>query len=904
MQDTVHVPALHDRGKERWRLRCFGDFALADPNGQAVVLSSRKARALIAYLALTEPHSAGREKIMALLWSDRGEEQARSSLRQLLVGLRPLATSNPQLISAQRESVALARDHLDTDIDALHRSASADDLASLAQALGHVHQDLFCDLDHADSALDEWLRVERARHMDELFDLVIRAGRRGLDRGRIEPVHAIAAQLQRIDPTHEGAAQLGLMADSAGGDMAAMHRRHQRLCEHLRRELDASPSRDTEALYASLAEAGPPKPVTRPPIAHSPPSDEGIAHSATRPGEGARGPFWKRALALGTMLATLSVGNSAGTPDAQVQVAAVAPTSLAVLPFTDLSPGRNNHWFAEGVAEEITSLLSTQPNIQVTGRSSVAMLGPTAGFEEARRRLGVSHLLEGSVRRQGDRVRVDVRLVRTSDGMQIWSQQFDRRLNDIFAVQDEVGNAVVGQLASAIGSGPTLARRSARTSNEVYDLYLRAHVLWPIFSIGSGQESERLLRRAILIDPNYAPAHAALAMNMVFLEMNRGTGPSQPQFAEARRLAARAIALDPNSGEAYRVLSFLEPNRSRKLALAQRAIELDPGNAGAWHLAGYAYSALCNPAAAVASFRRASAIEPLQADHQSELANVLASMGRDEEAEAVARRIPDSAGAPWRASSLASIALYRGDLSRSIVQGMLAENLARHTQFERRETNVALAFDVLGDTERALAHLRERDREIAAYWRGDFRAVARSAGDADLTRTTMVNLVVAKSLLRVGDTRRLLQLYDRAFSSPARADEGLICYLPGWAPTLVLALRRGGRAQEADQILGLAEARLRQAASAGFARAPLHANESALRLLRGDRNGALAILARAVDEGWLAHTRPFVTLDEPVFDPVRNDPRFGAIERRMAAAIARERRELAAEQAAVLRGRS
>jgi adenylate cyclase len=186
--------------------------------------------------------------------------------------------------------------------------------------------------------------------------------------------------------------------------------------------------------------------------------------------------------------------------------------SIAVLPFSDMSPARDNEFFCEGMSEEIINALGRVPELRVASyTSSVRLKGKTFDTQSIGRELMVSWLLEGSVRKAGDMVRIAVQLVRASDGFSAWSGRFDRRLDDIFIVQDDIAGMIAQTLTKRVGNTVAPLVTSTTSSNEAYSLYLEGRYLWNKRPGDVVWQALDRFERAIAIDPAFAPAHAALA---------------------------------------------------------------------------------------------------------------------------------------------------------------------------------------------------------------------------------------------------------------------------------------------------------------------------------------------------------------------------------------------------------
>jgi serine/threonine protein kinase len=224
--------------------------------------------------------------------------------------------------------------------------------------------------------------------------------------------------------------------------------------------------------------------------------------------------------------------------------------SIAVLPFTNLSPDKENEYFSDGLAEEIINALSHVAGLRVAARSSAfSFRGKDVEMGEIGRKLGVEHLLEGSVRKASNRIRVTTQLVKASDGFQVWSGRYDREMTDVFAVQDEVAQAIVEKLKGKLSAAP-LASSSERHSRnlDAFNAYLRGrHYLWRI-DVASVNRSREYFEKAIALDPNYALAYTGIATGLFMLPFI-ATANTIKLLTEAKRLLEKAVGLDATLAE-------------------------------------------------------------------------------------------------------------------------------------------------------------------------------------------------------------------------------------------------------------------------------------------------------------------------------------------------------------------
>jgi adenylate cyclase len=222
--------------------------------------------------------------------------------------------------------------------------------------------------------------------------------------------------------------------------------------------------------------------------------------------------------------------------------------SIAVLPFLDLSPAHDQGYFSDGIAEELLNLLARVPQLRVISRASAfSFKGSNVPTPEIAERLHVAHVLEGSVRKSGDRVRVTAQLVDAHSDTQLWSQSWDRQLDDVFTVQDQIAAAVVQQLrVKLLGTAP----RSQRVDPRAYELFLQGRAISNQASADALRQAAVLLAQAVEIAPDYSPAWTALSVND-FRSVNLGLLPRDQGFTRARDEVDRAIAVDPTYAFAY-----------------------------------------------------------------------------------------------------------------------------------------------------------------------------------------------------------------------------------------------------------------------------------------------------------------------------------------------------------------
>ncbi len=318
------------------------------------------------------------------------------------------------------------------------------------------------------------------------------------------------------------------------------------------------------------------------------------------------------------------------------QATSIAPNSIAVLPFADLSAEGDQQYFTDGLSEELLNLLVRVDGLTVASRtSSFAYRDTSLGIPQIAKDLGVAHVLEGSVRKSGDRIRITAQLIEADTDRHLWSENFDRDLVDIFAIQDEIGNAIVHALKSELGfTTSTNIDVAAATSNiDAYAMYLEARELF----IRRDQltESIRLFRAAIELDPEFARAWEGLAaVEMVADDWVYTDGIDHRPLA--KEAADMALSLDPGLSLPYAVLGIHAQLESHDLLVAEenfeKALEADPKNTSAWLWSGMLHRDTGNFEEAIARMENCLAIDPGYQNCRQHLALVNHIAGDTDEA--------------------------------------------------------------------------------------------------------------------------------------------------------------------------------------------------------------------------------------------------------------------------------
>ena len=311
--------------------------------------------------------------------------------------------------------------------------------------------------------------------------------------------------------------------------------------------------------------------------------------------------------------------------------------SVAVLPFVNMSGDPANEYFSDGISEEILNVLAGVPELQVAARtSSFSFKGKQMEVPAIARELKVRMVLEGSVRKQGDKVRITAQLIDARTGFHLWSQTYDRKLEDIFAIQDEIAKAIGDELKVKVGGDAAPGETARGTKNiAAYDLYLRGIALWNTRKPGDLLQAIALFQQATAEDRGFAQGYGGLALVYSVLPYYSERMPWAEAFALTNDFALRALALDPSLPEAYAALSHtssVDFRRETGIELARRAVELRPSFATGHQWLGNSLLSSGDPQSALASNARASVLDPRSPVIADNHAFVLLALGRTQEA--------------------------------------------------------------------------------------------------------------------------------------------------------------------------------------------------------------------------------------------------------------------------------
>jgi adenylate cyclase len=378
--------------------------------------------------------------------------------------------------------------------------------------------------------------------------------------------------------------------------------------------------------------------------------------------------------------------------------------SVAVLPFDDLSGDGSDRYFSDGITDEIITGLARFRSLFVVARnSSFAFRDNSVDLAEVGRRLGVSFLVQGSVRRAGERLRITAQLVEAGTGLELWAERYDRHLDDVFAVQDEVAQMIASTLFGRIEDARLQqALRKPTDSMEAYDCFLRGLAHFRSFADDSNRQAAAMLERAVALDPQYALAHAYLAWVRVAVDGYAAASPAVIHAAFA--MVSQAVDIDPQESRCHRLLGQICLMR-REYDTAERhfhrTLELNPSDADGTHQMGFLMMIRGKPEEALQWMATARRLNPFQPTwYNFGLGVTLYFLRRYVEAEQALKRLPNPG--PWPRSVLAACCARLGKTVDA--QAQVAAILRWRPDFS---IETFLHSDVLLERAEDRDHLRE-----------------------------------------------------------------------------------------------------------------------------------------------------------------------------------------------------
>jgi TolB-like protein/DNA-binding SARP family transcriptional activator len=654
------------------KLETFGGLRVAGgaapPTGAA---TQRKTLLLLAVLAASASQGASREKLLGLFWPESDPDRARNALKQALHTLRR-DLHEPDLVSGgpilRLNAAALASDVQEFE-NALEEGA--------LERATQLYRGPFLDGLYLDGSpeFERWVDRERERlaqlYRRALEKLAAAAGEAGEHRRAVDWLRRLAA----ADPLSSRVAVELMAALAAAGDPEAALQ-HARVHEALvMQELEAPPdsavSAMVERLRLALRSARAAEPIANPAVTVEPQATAAIVEgestvaniagdadavsgpggrsartasptsTAAAVGSDPRRRVRRIVIAIGAVLALIFGAYGVWTFSDRARAAPVVP-SVAVLPFLDIGGDPDDAYFSDGLSEELITALSRVEGLRVAARtSSFALRGARLDMRTIGDTLGVAAVVEGSVRRDGERLRVTAQLIDAASGYHLWSGAYDREVKDVFALQDEIARSIAAVLRPASATSVAIGSAPRTANPEAYDLYLRGTFFRNRLSREAIAKAITYYDRAIALDSGFALAYAgkASAMGPLFYFRHE---PLEPGFGQMRAAARRALELDEQSGEAHVAMGiihfFYEWDWTAAEREFRRATELNPGDPHAFHMRANWLRAMGRVEEAIAMRRRGLELDPLNARTAITLARDYMAAGQYDLAAELYRR--------------------------------------------------------------------------------------------------------------------------------------------------------------------------------------------------------------------------------------------------------------------------
>ena len=570
--------------------------------------------------------------------------------------------------------------------------------------------------------------------------------------------------------------------------------------------------------------------------------------------------------------------------------------SIAVLPFVNMSDDAGNEYFSDGISEEILNSLAKVKDLKVAGRtSSFSFKGRNEDLRSIGEALGVSHILEGSVRKAGAHVRITAQLIKADDGFQIWSDTYDRELTDIFAIQDEIAQAIFDQLRThlTIEQGD-IRFASSRADVSAYDMYLEAKQKIYLRRKAPLEQAVQLLERAIAVDPGYAPAYAQLGITMMLLrEGQYGTLPAAKTAERAKRLFEQALSLDSGSAEAMAGIGlyFTETgDHEQAIERLREALSINPNLVNARNWLANAYARV-NQLDEVKSIREETLVrDPLYLPGINNILDDYLLYGEIEQAQALLDRIK-----PFMPASRTMVS-WTGVLH--FVAGRVAESMPYfETAYDMQPNNMTAKDQLI----RALFYSGQNER-LFAMGLNEFKVYGLMRfGRAEEA------LQLARELAATGDESALFRVlvsqqrhaelleYVNSRWADLEAFEADYPERTGWSERNFLGLiayahQRTGNDEMFQDAMQRYEAALDYQRQMGANNQSFAFAEALNAVLRGDHDTALLRLAEAIEGG--VTFDPNLSNSWPMFEVLDGNPQFEAIMTDMTGHLNSERAKL------------
>jgi len=668
-----------DQLKAPFYLRTLGELALIDETGMPVRLRTRKSLLLLACLTSRSDEACTREWLAGVIWSDRGDEQARNSLRGALSDIRRVVGASA--IVTDGGSVRISRKAITSDLDALRRLAESNDAEDPGALRKFYAGDFLTDI-YDEILASDWLGSVRAEARELATSILERVTEHLADTGQSKIAILRARELLSLDPLSENSHRRLMLLYNSCGERSKAIAQFNSCRELLRHELGVEPSDETQQVADHIALR-----------------DETVLPnlkeitSRNQPGQAG--------------------ANRASFNNTQRRI---QTGSIAVLPFVNMSGDAGQDYFAEGFSEDIVTDLAKVEGLSISAAGSTRMYrATTMRPDEIAGELGVQYLLEGSVRRSEELVRITISLIDGGNNRQVWGERFDRKITRIFDVQAEISTNVARAVQSKVS--PESIEKSVKrgtTSVEAHERYLQGRALIKDMTRSGVELAKTFFEQAIEIDGEYALAYAGLAESFSMLGWHYEA--DKMLLEKAIVYAQKALHIDPGLAEAHCSLGrcnslFLKVSQAE--GDFQRAIDISPNLQEAYLYRALMYLTAGRPEDAIKPLRQALRLDEQDLHTGMMLMNCEQALNADVELAGTAGRVLELAKRrmglnPYddQAAYVGAMALgHVGELSEALRWAQIAASY--DIDDPRWAYNVACLFAILGETEPALRFLKK-----------------------------------------------------------------------------------------------------------------------------------------------------------------------------------------------------
>jgi len=536
-----------------FRINLMGELQCVTEDGQTVNISLAKDQGVLAVLTLSENYTCTRNKLIDLLWSSRGEEQARASLRHSLWTLKKtLGYSGGTVFSTDRKAIKLNSDFVKTDLGEFDELIDSDICNDLEKAACLYRGELLEGLVIRDSEWNEWLTLERENLRSKMARILVNLIDRYSAESRPDELIAAGRKLVEIDPYREEGHR-ALMQGYAENDQKALALKQYGHCHDLlKRELGIEPTHETQAMLYQIK----------------------------------NGNF--------------QIDRSTTFTGGAAYHAELSGPSVMVMPFDIREEAQNQQYLALGIAENIISALTRYRELFVIGiKSALAAKRRSLTVKQLGTDLGVQHVVAGSIHQSGDRLRVTVQLLDAINDRQIWAEKYDREVNDLFSIQDEIADLIVYTIVGHIEiSGRESSAHKPVDDMQAYDHVLRGREFLSHWTKDGALQARAQFEKARECELDFAPAYAGLARSYMWEYWGDWASNPEKTLDQAFGYSSKAVELDASNHDAHMVLSmcylYLRQYDSAIVHI-EKCIALNPNDYGGFCDKGWLLALSGNP---------------------------------------------------------------------------------------------------------------------------------------------------------------------------------------------------------------------------------------------------------------------------------------------------------------------